>query len=171
MMDVSEKFILDATAGFRMMWFDKHHPNCLYLDERPECEPDIIGDYRNLSQFKDGQFKVILFDPPHIIKSNAVCNSNTLRAFGYLNAETWQSDLKKAFTELWRVLADYGVLIFKWNNCSISSAEVLKLIPFKPLVYNVSGQKQKKLNKKSSTRKLRTLWFCFMKIPEEVSSD
>jgi SAM-dependent methyltransferase len=163
---ITDKFILDATAGFRMMWFNKTHPNCIYLDERAECEPDIIGDFRDLKQFEDNKFRVIVFDPPHIIKSNGICNQNTLREFGYLQSETWQSDLKQAFSELWRVLAPYGVLLFKWNNCSSSSVEVLKLIPHKPLFYNVSAQKQKKISEKSSTRKLRTMWFCFMKIPE-----
>lgn len=48
-----DKFILDATAGFRMMWFNKHHPNAIYLDQRPECEPDIVGDFRDLKQFPE----------------------------------------------------------------------------------------------------------------------
>ena len=65
-----EKFILDATAGFRMMWFDKKHPNCIYLDQRPECEPDIVGDFKNLSQFPNGMFKLIIFDPPFWIRSS-----------------------------------------------------------------------------------------------------
>jgi hypothetical protein len=162
---MNEKFILDATAGFRMMWFNKHHPNAIYLDQRPECEPDVIGDFRELSNFTNESFKLIVFDPPHIVKNEIVNNQNTLRVFGQLQPETWQSDLKRAFAECWRCLAPYGVLLFKWNNCSVSSPEVLKLIPEQPLFYNVISREQKKLNDKSSTRKLRTLWFCFMKIP------
>lgn len=41
-----DKFILDATAGFRQMWFNKQHPNTVYLDQRPECEPDQIKTFR-----------------------------------------------------------------------------------------------------------------------------
>jgi len=163
---LKNKFILDATAGFRSMWFNKEHPNCLYVDQRPECEPDLVADHKDLSQVPDNTFKLIVYDPPHIIKSNGVNNQNTLRLFGYLKAETWQSDLKESFEELWRVLAPYGVLLFKWNNCSAQSNDVIKLFPVKPLVYNVISHQQKKLNDKSHSRKIRTLWFTFMKIPE-----
>lgn len=162
----SKKFILDATAGFRMIWFNQQHPNCVYLDKRPECEPDIIGDYRDLSRFKGETFRLAVFDPSHIIKSSGLHNENITRIYGSLNAETWQSDLKKAFSELWRVLANYGVLLFKWNTFSASSTEVLKLIPHEPLLCQVISNKQKKLNKKSRSRMVRTLWFAFMKIPE-----
>ena len=33
--------------------------------------------------------------------------------------ETWQSDLKRGFKECWRVLEDYGTLIFKWSDSEI----------------------------------------------------
>ena len=33
---LSDKFILDACCGGRMMWFNKNHPNCLYIDIRKE---------------------------------------------------------------------------------------------------------------------------------------
>jgi len=31
---IPDKFILDACCGGRMFWFDKHHPNALYIDNR-----------------------------------------------------------------------------------------------------------------------------------------
>ena len=162
-----DKFILDATAGFRMMWFNKHEPHTIYLDQRPECEPDIVGDFRDLKQFPDETFRLIVFDPPHLVKSDDVGNQNTLREFGFLKSETWQSDLKRAFTELWRVLSPFGILVFKWNNASVSSDKILNLIPIKPLFYNVISREQRKLNDNERTRKERTLWFCFMKIENE----
>jgi len=159
----NDKFILDATAGFRMMWFNKHHPNTIYLDERPECEPDIVGDFRDLKQFEDGTFRLIVFDPPHIIQDNVYGGSEIIHKYGALRAETWQSELQKGFIELWRVLANYGMLLFKWSNTHISSAEILKLAPVKPLFYQVA--KVGKL-KSCGDYKLKTLWFCFMKIPK-----
>ncbi|GAI45630.1 unnamed protein product, partial [marine sediment metagenome] len=81
------------------------------------------------------------------------------KKFGCLNAETWQSDLQRGFSECWRVLEDYGVLEFKWSDSEISFKEVLKLIPHESLFYNTTNYK--------ATSK--TKWFCFMKIPE--SSD
>jgi hypothetical protein len=161
----SEKFILDATAGFRMMWFNKHHPNCIYLEQRPECEPDIIGDFRDLKQFADKTFRLVVFDPPHLIKKE-VNNHNMVRRFGRLEPETWQFDLQKGFSECWRVLQDYGILLFKWCNFSVSTTDVLKLFPVAPLLYNIASHEQERISEIERTRSLRTLWFCFMKIPE-----
>ena len=51
-----------------------------------------------------------------------------------------------------RVLKKYGVLIFKWSEHQISTADVLKIIPEKPLFGNRRG---------------KTIWMVFMKFPEE----
>ena len=163
--ETTHKFILDATAGFRMMWFNKNHPNCLYLDERPECEPDIVTDFRDLSRFNDETFRLIVFDPPHYLDKwhNAEIKINI--DYGLLKAETWQSDLKKCFLECFRVLKDYGVLLFKWNNHDVDYRQVLKCFPIKPLF----GQQVK--TSKSKKHPCSTKWFCFMKIPEEKQND
>lgn len=168
--ETTNKFILDATAGHRMMWFNKHHPNTIYVDEKPECEPDYVTDYRNLKEFEDERFRLIVFDPPHLVRKTVTNNQIMISKFGQLNPETWQSDIKKAFTELWRVLKPYGVLIFKWNNSSIKSNELLKLAPTDPLFYQIGASNPRKYkNGGQSNRKsdqVKTLWFCFMKIPE-----
>ncbi len=161
----NEKFILDATAGFRMMWFDKHHPNTLYLDQRPECEPDIVGDFRDLKQFQDETFKLIVFDPPHLLKKQGVQPMHLERCFGVLRADTWREDLQSAFKELWRLLQPYGILIFKWTNYSVMSNEVLELFSEKPLFYQVSASRDRKSSANHRVREVQTLWFCFMKIP------
>jgi hypothetical protein len=69
------KFILDACCSGRMMWFDKKHPNAIYIDireeekglssRRPEfcVKPDMIMDFRDL-KFPDKSFKLIAWDPP-----------------------------------------------------------------------------------------------------------
>ena len=157
-----DKFILDATAGFRMMWFNKKHPNCVYLDERPECKPDVIGDFRNLNQFANGSFRLVVFDPPHKIRTTND-TSRLYRDYGALRPETWQNDLRKGFSECWRVLAPYGVLIFKWGETQKSVKEVSKFFPCSPLFRQISAGSTAR-----NGRKARTLWFCFMKIPEKV---
>jgi len=168
-----EKFILDATAGFRMMWFNKHHPNTIYLDQRPECEPDIIGDFRDLKQFPDETFRLIIFDPPHIIVKNKLTNQDSAmrRMFGVLEADTLEVDIKKAFLEFWRVLKPYGVLIFKWNTQYLPSDKLIKLAPESPLVYQISASIKRKdtppLARANYGSQVKTLWFCFMKIPKE----
>ena len=157
------KFILDACCGGRLFWFNKNHPNTIYIDNRirkaghdenrpnHHIEPDIIMDNRKMD-FPDKSFKLIVFDPPHLIGKPDGCRMT--KQYGCLNAETWQDDIKRGFNECWRVLEDYGVLIFKWNDASKKRAEVLRIIGKEPLFGHPNGSK------------IPTHWFCFMKIPE-----
>ena len=156
------KFILDACCGGRCFWFNKKHPNTLYIDiekrpkgtckERPNwsCEPDLIADFRDLP-FGDKKFKHIVWDPPHLI--NLGEGSIMKKKYGCLSSETWQEDLKKGFDEIWRVLDDYGTLIFKWSEGSITTTQVLALFPEKPLYGHPTAKSGK------------TKWMVFMKIP------
>lgn len=163
---MTEKFILDATAGYRMMWFNKNHPNAIYLDQRPECEPNVIGDFTDLSQFPDNCFQLIIFDPPHFFEKNGLAPETSLcRRFGALKVETWQTDLRKAFIEFFRVLKPLGVLVLKWTNARLPSSKIIELSPYPPIVYQVSSSR-KKAGARSGSDEIRTLWFCFMKIPE-----
>ena len=71
-----KKLILDACCGCRMFWFNKEHPNVIYMDNR-ECDemtfdnrrihvaPDVKGDFRNMP-FADNSFRMVVFDPPHL---------------------------------------------------------------------------------------------------------
>ena len=162
------KIILDATCGSRMMWFNKDHPATLFCDNREmektliwegknerkgqkrylEITPDKIVDFRKMD-FPDKSFKLVVFDPPHI--KHAGKKSWLYAKYGALG-DTWQQDLQKGFSECWRVLDDYGVLIFKWNEESINTAEVLKLFSQKPLFGHPTSKHGK------------TKWMCFMKI-------
>lgn len=156
-----EKFILDAGCGGRQFWFDKNHPNTLYIDNRiaekghwsrrpnHEVKPDIVMDTRRMD-FPDRRFKLIIWDPPQIFFSE---NSELKKKYGALDKKTWREDLKLSFEECWRVLEDYGVLIFKWNESCVSTKEVLSLFDQQPLFGHPSGSKSK------------TKWMCFMKIP------
>mgnify|MGYP001407016531 FL=1 len=159
-LELVNKFILDATAGHRMMHFNKQNPYVLYVDKRAEVNPDIVGDHKDLAVIPDKSFKLIIFDPPHRTTKDAPYW--VIRDYGGLEAETWQSDLKKAFTELWRLLDDFGVLVFKWNDHQFKGANIEQLFPVDPIV------KQTTTNGTSSN----TFWYCFMKIvPNKVSSD
>jgi hypothetical protein len=159
-MEKIRKFILDACCGGRMFWINKKHPNAIYIDNRLEekghitrksnhsIQPDIVMDFRDL-KFEDKTFKLVVWDPPPSIMA---------KQYGILNKETWPYDLKQGFKECWRVLDDYGILIFKWNEKQIKTREVLNLFPVKPLFGHPDGNRQ------------TTFWLCFMKIPE-VKSD
>ena len=160
---MKDKFILDACCGGRLFWFDKNHSNTIYIDNRIREKghdsnrpnhcimPDELGDFRKL-RFEDKSFKLVVFDPPHLIGKPDGCRMT--KQYGNLYAETWQDDIKRGFNECWRVLEDYGILIFKWNDASKKRAEILRIIGKVPLFGHPNGSK------------IPTHWFCFMKIPK-----
>ncbi len=166
--DPKKQFILDACCGPKFMWFDKHHPNTIYIDIRSEqkgfvearknveIQPDMIADFRDLP-FPDKSFRLVAWDPPHIIRKNYAKHDMTLK-YGILDKESWPSDYRRGFMELWRVLEDYGVLIFKFNDNTLNFKKVLELFPVQPLFGNTI-----------SNAKSKTKWFCFMKIPTQES--
>ena len=149
---MTEKLILDATAGYRMMHPDKHNPYVLHIDQREEVNPDEIQDFRNLP-YPDNKFKLIIFDPPHRTTKDAP--HWIKRDYGGLIPETWQSDLKKGFAELWRILQEYGVLVFKWNDHQFPLEQISPLFPTKPIIQQITT------NGTSSN----TFWVLFMKVP------
>jgi hypothetical protein len=79
-------------------------------------------------------------------------------SYGSLDKTTWKADLKKAIDECWRVLDDYGILIFKWNEEQVLLKEILLLFEFEPLFGHTTGSKS------------HTHWLCFMKIPGQIQT-
>lgn len=149
------KKILDACCGNRMFWFNKYHPDTLYVDNRTmeprivgkgknartrAVQPDIVMDFRKLD-LPDDSFSLVVFDPPHFNSLGE--NSYTAITYGRLNPDTWKEDLTKGFSECFRVLKPNGVLIFKWNEYDIPLKEVLKLTDVEPLFGHPSGKAQK----------------------------
>lgn len=160
------KFILDACCGGRMIWFKKNHPNALYIDNRVfeeklsnrqnfKVNPDIVADFRDLP-FADQKFKLVVFDPPHLKSLGK--NSWTAKKYGVLDGESWRVDLKKGFDECWRVLEDYGVLVFKWSIAEASRSIKLKTI--------LNLFKKQPLFGHTTNNARNCFWICYMKIPE-----
>jgi ubiquinone/menaquinone biosynthesis C-methylase UbiE len=152
---VLSKRVLDACCGSRMFWFDKQNPDVIFADNRELettlCDgrkllvkPDIKMDFRNMP-YKDNSFKVVVFDPPHLI--HAGVKSWLRQKYGVL-PEDWPAYLKKGFDECMRVLEPDGLLIFKWNEQQISFSKVLKLFGQNPLLGDQRGM---------------TRWVVFMK--------
>lgn len=158
--------VLDPCCGSRMMHFDHQNKNVVFGDIRTEnhilCDgrslevnPDIEMDFRDMP-FNDGQFKLVVFDPPHLVRAGA--HSWLALKYGKLQ-EDWCDDLRKGFEECFRVLANDGILIFKWNETQIKVSEILKLTDQKPLFGHISG------------KRANTHWITFMKVEslKEVS--
>ena len=152
---INMKRVLDACCGSRMFYFDKSNPEVLFQDNRELkttlCDgrqllvkPDVKADFRNMP-YKDNAFKVVVFDPPHLIHAGTV--SWLAKKYGVLPKE-WKPYLKAGFDECMRVLEPNGLLVFKWNENQISFAEVMKVLGRKPLLGDKIGD---------------TRWVIFMK--------
>lgn len=156
-----KKLILDACCGARMMWFDKQNPLAVYMDcrdaeytlcdgRRLEVHPDVVADFRQMP-FPDGSFRLVVFDPPHLKKLGE--NAWMAKKYGRL-LPTWETDIKAGFDECMRVLENYGVLIFKWNECQIKMTQLLDILKTEPLFGHPTGKNG------------NTVWMCFMKLPQ-----
>ena len=160
------KDILDPCCGTRMFWFDPQNPAVMFGDVRDETvsvtdrshgkedgervlsvSPDLTMDFRAMD-FADGAFKLVVFDPPHLVRAGP--RSWLAAKYGKLSSD-WRDDLRRGFAECFRVLADEGVLIFKWNETQIKVAEILALTDQQPLFGHKSG-------KRADTHRI-----CFMK--------
>lgn len=148
-----------------MFWFDKQNPNVLFGDIRSEshtlCDgraldikPDAKIDFRNMP-FAEGVFHLVVFDPPHL--KGAGANGWQAKKYGSLGPN-WKEDLRNGVNECFRVLKDYGVLIFKWNEQSIRVSEVIDAVGRQPLFGHRTMQNNK------------TIWMTFMKIPGQEST-
>ena len=163
----TDKKILDCTCGSRGIWFNKHHPDAVYCDQRKEmwesdygtrtshrvCDvnPDVPCDFRDLP-FEDETFSLVVFDPPHV--KNLSKDSWLAKLYGSLD-EGWQDMIRDGYRECMRVLKPDGVLIFKWSDVSISTRDVINAIGHEPLFVHRSG------------KKMNTHWMCFMKGAQE----
>lgn len=156
--------VLDACCSIRAFWFDKADPRAVFVDKRKEkitrpdsssktgervldINPDIVADFSSLP-FPDNSFALVVFDPPHFVR-NTVSGWNR-QHYGNL-AGDWREMLRSGFAECFRVLRPEGTLIFKWCESSVTTSDILKLTPHKPLFGHPSG------------KRAQTQWVAFLK--------
>lgn len=155
---MTDKLILDPCCGSKMFWFDKNNQGVLFADIRKEkhilcdnrvlnIEPDIVMDFRKMP-FADNTFKLIVFDPPHLIRVGK--KSWLALKYGKL-MESYEVDLKSGFDECWRVLDTHGTLIFKWNERDIKISHLLKIFGRTPEFGH------------TTTNNGQTIWMTFFK--------
>lgn len=143
--------VLDACCGGRMFWYTKENEAVLYMDVREvekgafangwnpnwSVSPDVVADFRNMP-FPDGRFKLIVYDPPHLISGSMKGVINT--KYGILDKLTWKQDIVAGFNECWRCLDVHGTLIFKWNDANIKASEIIKEFPVEPMFGDFTGK-------------------------------
>lgn len=159
------KPVLDPCCGSRKFYFNKDAPFVLYGDIRDEtyvqCDgrklvvhPDVKLDVTKLD-FRDEIFSLVVYDPPHL--QWAGHDSFIRQAYGVLPRNEPMEYIVRGFNECWRVLRPEGTLIFKWNTCQIPIAELLKMLPEKPLFGN---------RRPTGHGGQQSFWFVFFKFPK-----
>lgn len=145
--------ILDATCGKRLMWFDRHNPRAVYIDIRPEVNPDVLCDSTRLP-FKDSCFDIVVFDPPH---TKLGPRSAMAERYGIFHAWEIRKLVHEGFIEFDRVLVEGGTVLFKWSDHNVKLSTILSLVPssFTPLF----GQRVSIRTQSSSM----TYWVCLIK--------
>ena len=144
------KPILDPASSMRSFYFDKHDERVVFGDIRADetylltngqtihIKPDEVMDFRAIP-YPDESFQCVVFDPPHLL--NLSEKSWMRKKYGVLEKDTWHQDIKKGFSECFRVLKNSGILIFKWNETSIALKEILALTDEKPVLGHPSGKR------------------------------
>lgn len=133
--------ILDLSAGNRAVWFQKDHPDAVYVDVRPEVEPTIVADARALPAEVGSDYDLIVFDPPH--KNNA--GGNMVRNYGAWTHQEIREIIAGTAKEAHRVSKADALMAFKWNDHSLKLETALRLIApwWEPLFgHGVSGQQR-----------------------------
>lgn len=184
-----EARILDATAANRRIWDIRETPNIIWLDIDPELEikPDVVIDCTK-TEFPDGYFFAIFFDPPHQWGDKTADQLYTCRnkkehdAFmkkwgfkqfkkvpTYYGTDKYKSKsqllsfIHKAQQEFYRILAPNGMLWVKWCESKIPLG---KITPFFKdwhvmMVLEIGSQKQ-------TLSQAQTFWILLLKDSERI---
>lgn len=117
--------ILDLSAGNRAIWYAKDHPLAVYLDKRPEVNPTVVCDTRDLPEDIGSGYNLVCWDPPHM---NCGPNSNMSFRYGYHTTAEIIDTIERTGREAHRVTADDAVMALKWNNHDIPLKKVFTLL-------------------------------------------
>jgi len=117
----------------------------------------VCGVWEKLP-FKDEVFNLVIFDPPHRIRSYEKCVEGKYGVFDQiyttLDPKKWVKTIYEASREFNRVLKTNGYLVFKWNDSYVSLERIISLFPMKALIKNVMNPHKKAV----------TYWVLFQKI-------
>jgi hypothetical protein len=110
--------ILDATVNRGRFWRGSKR-SITGLDINPEYEPDVVGDNTDMHFFKNGEFDVVVYDPPHIPNQGKDNEKDFNERFGLVlkspkeNGYTFSYTFPLFLREAFRVLKDEGMLLCK----------------------------------------------------------
>lgn len=148
--------ILDITCGTRSIWFNKNHPCAVYVDIRPEVNPQVIADVTGLLPDGIRDISLVVFDPPH---ANFGKNGNMSKNYGHFTAEQIKGLISGAALQTYRVTKDGAFMAFKWNDHDTKLESVLELLA--PYWEPLFGQKTSVRTMRAST----TYWVQLRRVP------
>ena len=117
------------------MWWDKSHPDVLYMDKRVvppgsivqqpmwAVEPDLVADYTALP-FPDETFEMVVYDPPHAPITTGIIASK----YGTM---TDLDEITAGLRECLRV--SRGWVVFKWSEAPFPVGEVINRLGVQPM--------------------------------------
>lgn len=116
------------SAGGRAIWLKKDYDFVTFLDRRPEMNPDIVCDTRNLPEEVGSDYDLVVFDPPHI---NVGKNSNMAKYYGHHTTAEIRDIVEGSAREAHRVTRENALMAFKWNDHDLKLDRMLDLMaPF-----------------------------------------
>jgi hypothetical protein len=127
--------LVDLSAGTRSIWFNKNHPDAVYIDIRPEVNPTLIVDSRKTG-LPSANFGLVVFDPPH---ANFSKNGNMSKNYGHHTAAQIKEIIKGTAREAHRITYSNALMAFKWNDHDLKLESALKLL--EPYWEPLFGQK------------------------------
>jgi len=176
--------VLDCTAANRMFWVKRESDYVLWSDIETDLErpADMIVDIRE-TDFEDGQFNTVIFDPPHwwgdTIGKNvyALRNTDDAQAYNdrygtnshptyygcdkYSTKKSLLGFINASQKEIYRILDTGGVLWFNWSEVKLP---LEKILPFFDQRWDVMI-KLPIGSKKQTKSKHQNWWVMLMKTP------
>jgi hypothetical protein len=119
------KRILDLTAGNRAIWFNKNHPEAVYLDKRKTVKPTIVCNTRKIPKSAGSGYDLVVYDPPHM---NCGPNSNMSKVYGHHTTKEILRDIGLTSKEAHRVTRPGALMALKWNTHDIRLSRVFDLL-------------------------------------------
>ena len=118
--------ILDLSAGRRLIWHDADRAGVLWVDIRREVAPSVVANDCLLPLSSGGNWKLVLFDPPHGRFNDA--NIGMAQRYGSLPHDDIRALIAAAGAEAWRVTRPGCLLAFKWSNMGFSLKRAMGLL-------------------------------------------
>jgi hypothetical protein len=117
--------IIDLSAGNRAIWFNRSYPDALFVDVRPEVNPDIVADSTALPAEVGTDFDLVVFDPPH--KNNGA-TGNMAGNYGHWSTDAIRQIVTGTAKEAWRITKPNALMAFKWNDHTLSLHDALVML-------------------------------------------